>query len=457
MLKNNSKGINNLFLIAVLALVLNACDSNDYETIFKETPDERLKATITQYKSLLTGASYGWKATLYTGIGTGYFYYFDFDEDGNVTMLSDFNVTSAGELMQSTWTVKALQRPTLTFSTYSYIHLPADPDGNVNNGLPGSGLLSDFEFAITEPSGDSLKMKGLKHNSEIILVRATETETQAFLNKRIQQVLQHTANYLGSYKGYRLTLPNKTVIPMVLDIPYKTIAFQYLDRDGNTIQIPFTSYTFTIEGIALKDPIKIFEYEINKLIWDDSNNTYYVPFENKAIITGTNETYIFKPSTPLYSLLGKKLVAVTIPSEAGNDPLPGQSEEFTQAYKFAAQQMYEGEYRLTLSQIKFTFVPNTDRMVITLLVTQPTSSGGVQAFEAMYTYSYQVRAEGILKFKLESTDQNASALYADMIGVLNHFDNDTFIIEYVGGDFNLIGGFFSIEEPGFHFGGHLQK
>ena len=91
-----------------------------------------------------------------------------------------------------------------------------------------------------------------------------------------------------------------------------------------------------------------------------------------------------------------------------------------------------------------------------LSVLQPVS-GGYARFTAQYTYSYQVRDGGTIKFKLEGTDQNAGLLYADMIGILNHFDNDTFKMEYIGGAFNLVAGFFSQEETGYHFGAYIVE
>jgi hypothetical protein len=441
---------------AGIMLSVISCDNN-YETIFSESPDERTKAVLDEYNTLLREAPFGWKASLYTSTGAGYFYYLDFNEGGNVTMLSDFNANAAGEPMESTWALKALQRPTLSFTTYSYIHLPADPDGNINNGFPGSGLLSDFEFAVIRTSGDSVIMKGVQHNSEIILIKASEHETQAYYDKRIQSLLLQTEEYLASSKGYRLTLPDQTVVPMALSIPYKLISFQFLDSDGKTIHTPRTSYTFSIDGIVLKEPLKIKSYEIDRLIWDDNSNSYTVPLGTPVPLTGSDDPYIFNPSVSLYSLAGNELVTAIIPYGAGAYPLPGQSDTFTQIYNDAASQMLQGPYRITLEEIRFVFVPNTDRMLMILSVIQPTTSGGANRFTGQYTYSYQVREGGILKFRLEATDGNAGLLYADMLGILSHFDNDTFKMEYVGGGFSLIAGFFSQEEPDYYFSGYLTE
>jgi hypothetical protein len=264
-----TKNIISILVVAAIMLSVMACDNN-YETIFSESPDERVRATMSEYNTLLLDAPFGWKAALYTSTGSAYFYYLHFKEDGNVNMLSDFNIQAAGELMESTWMLKALQQPTLSFTTYSYIHLPADPDGNINNGLPGSGLLSDFEFAIMRTSGDSVIMKGIQHDSEIILIKATEQETQAYNDKRIQSLLVSTEDYLAASKGYRVTLPDQSEVPMALSLDSKLISFQFIDTDG-TIRLPATSYTFSIDGIVFREPLKIRNYEIDRLLWDDNS------------------------------------------------------------------------------------------------------------------------------------------------------------------------------------------
>src|SRR5688572_21806378 len=104
------RNITGMLVGACVMLSVISCD-NDYETIFSESPDERTKAVLDEYNALLREAPFGWKASLYTSTGAGYFYYLDFNEGGNVTMLSDFNANAAGEPLESTWALKALQRP----------------------------------------------------------------------------------------------------------------------------------------------------------------------------------------------------------------------------------------------------------------------------------------------------------------------------------------------------------
>ncbi|RAW00519.1 DUF4302 domain-containing protein [Pseudochryseolinea flava] len=442
-------------LVATLAM-MTSCDKQ-YDTIFKETPDERVQAALAEYNQTLVNAPHGWTASLYTGTGAGYFYYFNFKDDGTVNMLSDFNVTTAGEIMGSTWTLKALQRPSLSFTTYSYVHLPADPDGNINNGIPGSGLRSDFEFAFVRTAGDSIIMEGLLHKAQLFLVKASAEEKTAYEGKRIQELFLKTETYLNDYRGYTLTLPNNVEVPMALALEQKLISFQYLAAQDETIQLPMSAFTFSTDGIILKDPIRIHDYTIKKLVWDDNTESYHVTFDTPVTLVGNDSPFILRPATPLHSILGEVSIKTLIPYGAGENPLPAQSDEFTEAYNFAATQMHEGEFRLTLENMQFVFPPNTDRMFFVVSVLQPVSGGGYARFLAQYTYSYQVRADGTIKFKLEGNDDNAGALYADLIGILNHFDNDTFTLEYVGGGFSKTVAFFSQEEIGYHFGAYMTE
>ncbi len=451
MTNNKFISLLNSFIIFGCAIALLSCD-NEYDTIFNESPDERVQAELDRYEDLLMSSQHGWKAALYTGSGAGYFYYFDFNEDGSVSMLSDFNATTAGDVMESTWTLKALQQITLSFTTYSYIHLPADPDGDINNGIPGSGLLSDFEFSFARSSGDSVIMKGIQHNAQFVLVRSTAEEKQAYLDKRIQYLLEQTETFLTGNSSYLLTLPDGLTVPMALSLPRKMISFQYVN--GESIEIPITSYTFSTEGILLRDPITIGTSTIDKLLWDDDAGVFYAPLSERIDLVGNNEPFILTPPTPLSDIVGHRLVTAVLPGNAAQSPLPGQSGWFTFLLNDAAEKLKNGDFNLTLEGIRFVFVPNTDRMLMVVSISQPVN-GNPTLFNAQYTYSYQVRDGGILKFKLELKDTNANLIYPDLAEILSHFDNDTFKMEYVGGGFGLIASFFSQEDSAYYFAGYL--
>jgi hypothetical protein len=239
---------------------------------------------------------------------------------------------------------------------------------------------------------------------------------------------------------------------MALSLPRKMISFQYVD--GEEIQMPITSYTFSTDGILLKDPISIGTSTIDKLLWDDDEGLFYVPLSERVDLVGSNEPFILTPPTPLSDVIGHRLVTATLPGSATQTPLPGQSDWFTFLLNDAADKLKNGDFNLTLEGIRFVFVSNTDRMLMVVSISQPVN-GNPTLFNAQYTYSYQVRDGGILKFKLELKDTNANLIYPDLAEILSHFDNDTFKMEYVGGGFGLIGSFFSQEDSGYYFSGYL--
>ena len=118
-----------LLLLFTTVFIISACrKSNDY--VFKQSPDDRLNATLASYQSTLAGATNGWKAFITVRGDTGgtYSFYFKFTNENRVSMFSDFDSVSAVTSQESSYRLKAEQQPTLIFDTYSYVHVLADPN-----------------------------------------------------------------------------------------------------------------------------------------------------------------------------------------------------------------------------------------------------------------------------------------------------------------------------------------
>ena len=152
-----------------------SCESND-DSVFEESADARLNAALVSYEKQLVEAPYGWNAVIYPGGGGSYGFYFKFDDKNRVTMFSDFSDESAAKSKESSYRLKAVQTPVLIFDTYSYLHVLADPDREVNGGETGLGLSSDFEFSIFPDSvkTESITLVGRKNKSRLVLTKATQ-------------------------------------------------------------------------------------------------------------------------------------------------------------------------------------------------------------------------------------------------------------------------------------------
>ncbi|MDJ1486030.1 DUF4302 domain-containing protein [Cytophagaceae bacterium YF14B1] len=432
-----------IFLTVCVCGFLLSCEK-EYNSIYDQSPDERLRKTLDAYNDLLLSAPHGWKGTLKTKLGPVFFYYFDFHTEGKVTMLADFNQTTAGTAAEGTWVLKALQRPTLSFDTYSYIHLPADPNGNVNGGDNGSGLLSDFQFAIASTAGDSIVLEGIQNKSSITLTKVTQPEVTQLTSGQMKNMLQ----YVASHKGLRLTLPDKTTIPLAISTLTKTIASQYLSADGSEIEEFTTPFTFSPSGISLTTAFTIAGASFKELHWDEDKQEFYVDATRRII--NDNSLFILTPSIPLSSTLGSKYAFLQVPENTDFYPLLGQSDEFLSLYSQARESMLAGDYKLTLKQMDFVFKPSTHTLLIDVYVTQ---NGNL--FLGQYMYTYELNEAGIFKFTFNQANDVAWAIQGDLSGLLSYIDNDTFTVKYIGGAHQLLGGMFSQENTNFSFSGYL--
>src|SRR5436190_74331 len=241
-----------LILVFLIVAGLSSCQKDSDKPLFNESPDERLNETLTAYQSQLSEAENGWKALITTDSGKGptYSFYFKFNNENRVVMVSDFDSASAVTPKESSYRLKALQQPSLIFDTYSYLHVLADPDASQNGGVYGGGLLSDFEFYFDSVVTDTIKLVGRFHGSKATLIRATKEEGDAYLGGQFVLFSNYLYKILTYFK--RLTIESQ-LYDIRLEPTTRTIIFSWLDGTGNT-QSFSTTYYNRLDGIALSQP-----------------------------------------------------------------------------------------------------------------------------------------------------------------------------------------------------------
>ena len=255
--------------LIILSCVFS-CKKVDDSNLFGKSADQRVTEAVAEYQAKLTGATDGWKALIYTKAGGVYSFYFRFNDSNRVQMLSGFDSTSAVTLRESSYRVKALQQPSLIFDTYSYLHVLADPNGEVNGGVTGEGLVSDFEFyfADTASTNDVITLVGRFNKSKAVLTRATAQEASSFLNGELTQgyVINKILTYykhidvngLGSIDVHQSGLfSGKMSAP---------------DNLGNLMDSSRQSqFYFVLGGVAFSNPITVGSISINEITgmsWD---------------------------------------------------------------------------------------------------------------------------------------------------------------------------------------------
>jgi hypothetical protein len=237
-----------LIFSLIIVAAISSCKKDD-KSVFDKSPDERLKEKLDAYQAQLSGAQYGWKAIIKVDSGKGptYGFYFKFNNENRVVMLSDFDSLSAVTQKESSYRLKALQQPSLIFDTYSYLHVLSDPDETISGGVRGAGLLSDFEFYFDSTTTDTIKLVGRLNGSKAVLIRATQQEATSYDNKELISgfLFKNIGKYLNYFK--RVIIGGVTY-EINVNLTNRTITFSWLDGSG-ALQTFTTNFYYSVTGI----------------------------------------------------------------------------------------------------------------------------------------------------------------------------------------------------------------
>jgi hypothetical protein len=440
----------NLLIYVLFALALTTGCTKKADLLFPESADVRLGKAVQAYHSALMQAP-GWKLFVYPqkleaqGIEVGGLtYYVSFTDSNRVQMVSDFTVDMAATPKESGYRIKANQRPSLIFDTYSYIHVAADPDPEVSfspTGEGGYGWGTDFDFSFTtaEP-GDTLFLKGNFNSSDALLIPATQEEMAAAFSGRVADIVQATSDISSNNPFLFFPGTDNSKIGVSFNLFLYRINFTYLDNGSLvTITAPFSHTTY---GIHLKNPVTIGGYTFQDLYYDDATGRYYIDANGKVFITNSN-----LPLFPFHNVIGKSITTITVPTT----PLPGQSAEFADVYAQIKDNLINSPYTLELSDMDFIFDDESKLMALQVNVMQ----NGIN-FIAQYVFSYSINESNIATFRLIDENGNASLVENEMSPLLNYLVSDVFKLDYYTAVSPVLGQFTSQDHPGFFFTGNLQ-
>lgn len=257
-----------VFVLAIVAFT--ACKKDD-QPLFTKSPDERLNEALTAYQTKLTGAQNGWKGFVYPKTGGVYSFYFKFNDSNRVVMLSSFDSVSAVTPKESSYRLKALQQPSLIFDTYSYLHVLADPNPDVNGGTRGAGLQSDFEFYFDSSSADTINLVGRFNGSKATLIKASPEEAAGFVNGELAQGF--LLNKIQTY--YERVTTGAGTFDFHIDPSARTISLP--DATGNLLDTLLTTrYYMTFGGIGFIKPLAAGNQNItgiSNISYNSSNQT----------------------------------------------------------------------------------------------------------------------------------------------------------------------------------------
>ena len=441
-----------LSYIFFFSVILGGC-KKDTDLLFDKSADERITEALNNYQTALAQAP-GWKLFVYpAGLKSqdievgGLTYYVKFTADNRVTMVADFTIAMADVPKTSGYRLKATQRPSLIFDTYSYIHVASDPDPDVSFSPAqqgGFGWGSDFDFSFTELTPkDTINLKGNFNNSEAVLIKATQAEIDAAFGGRLGDIMSFTSDFVTNNSFLSFPASDNAKIGVSFNFFLYIINFTYL-TSGNlvTVSAPFSHTTY---GLHFKEPVSVGGYVFQDLYWDDALKIYYIKVGSGRVnITGST-----LPLFPFNLVLGKSISTISVPTT----PLPGQSALFATRYTSVKNNLKTSGYNLDLGKMDFIFDDASKLMAWETAVTQ----NGVP-FVIQYVYSYTLSSGSIAKFTRVSANANGALpiVQTSMAPIMNFIDNDQFKLDYFTAANPILGQFISQQNPTFFFTGTLQ-
>ncbi|WP_307525830.1 DUF4302 domain-containing protein [Pedobacter sp. W3I1] len=435
-----------ILLYSLLSFALFTGCKKDEILVDGKRPEERVTEAVLKYTNVLTGSTYGWKAFLYPDGGGGYSFYLNFNKENKVTMYADLDYDPATESMESTYRVKALQNPTLSFDTYSYMHVLADPNPTAFGGAAGWGLYSDFEFTFDQQVGDTLKLSGKLLGSKMILVKATRAEQSSYNSLGFVNSIGTTIDYVDENKNLYFTLVD--AVKVQTSINYIDKVFTLIWDNGNGgVATATTGFAFTLTGIRLKEPLIYKGKSISELTWDPAKNLFYTTVDGNRLEIQVSASTLY----PLHLLLGIQYSAIVVPNATN---YPGWGTEFVSRRASAAAATLASSYGLRLDRMIFGINTINNTMLLSADVYQ-----GANRFVADFPYTFTKTTDGIYKFTIGSPSGNAALIVTQMAPLTTQrINTDRFRLEFFTHPTTgaTLGQFKSIENPNFTFTGALQ-
>ncbi|MDQ8004633.1 MAG: DUF4302 domain-containing protein [Pedobacter sp.] len=266
----------NLIYAVILLLGFTACRKTEVEEAFYASSEKRMQDTLEFIRKQLTSAPHGWKGGLTTGLKGGFGFYFNFDADQNVDMLSDYSTASGNDVKKSTYRVSATNTAALLFDTYNYISLLQDPVPGVAGGTSGQGYRSDVEFIYTGHRGDSLFFKGKKYEHPFTLVKTSQIEKDAYLSGGINLYQTNFANVFNNNYSYAYYNDGSNEnLAVEIDWTGKRVRFITVNSTGEATAIFASPFYYTASELSLVrkyyasykgKAIKALKYEDNGIL-----------------------------------------------------------------------------------------------------------------------------------------------------------------------------------------------
>lgn len=256
----------------------------------------RVDAVIDSYYEVLAGAENGWIADVPTSEGI-YRFHMAFTADNMVTMYTDnlyYEEEYKGIPETSTYNIRSMQRPTLSFDTYCYLAIINDPDDSISHGSGNQGLETDFEFEVDHLSDDGVfYLTGRVNRVAATLRPATAEELASVKEGRLMDALNNATAYnAGKFNSFSV---GDTKVGYWFTS--RVIYFSYYEGDKPVV-VSRNTRTQLNYNVELIEPIEIAGSVVSGFNWNGSSFSAVVG-ESEVPVVALDEAVI-----PLHKMLG---------------------------------------------------------------------------------------------------------------------------------------------------------
>ncbi len=286
-----------LSILASFCVVAFLAGCEETVITMDDSADARVDAVIKSYIAELAGAENGWIADVMTDEGY-YRFHMSFTDDNKVTMYTDnFYYTELnGVAKTSTYNIRSLQRPTLSFDTYSYLSIINDPDNEISGGSGNMGLGTDFEFEIEGYADGVFTLIGRVNRVDASLRKATAEEKASIEAGGLMSVIIDAITY---QQGLNCYFPVGDVTVNVL-FNGRSNTFFYIDEEGKMAEISGDVKIEQNKNIALVEPVVIAGKSITGFAWNEEAQQYSAVVDGEQAAVEAQAEPIF----PLHYMLG---------------------------------------------------------------------------------------------------------------------------------------------------------
>jgi len=261
-----------IILFVILGMGLSSCDKNEFENKFDKLPDERMQATISEYKDLLASSEFGWELTYSVGSGIEYVVYniAYFREDNTVSLKSKI----LDDVVESEYKIFSEADVELVFNTFNLnLTLQSYPNAKAPDGYGG-----DIEFNFVSISDDQSEiiLEGKVYKGIMKLKKAaTDLSDFSQVNENVKLLAQQrTARYMNLAITSGLGASEENPVIIGLDLSSMAAVGDYNFNYKGEFYSGRKMLYFYHDGMGLSTPIHIEDSEIQHFVFHAEKKRY---------------------------------------------------------------------------------------------------------------------------------------------------------------------------------------